>query len=82
MKLPNNYPVAKAQLLSLQKRLGEDPETMQFYEKLLTTDMENNSVKPVTFQYPQPELLHLSHHPVTNPNKPGKVCRVADAAST
>ena len=57
MKLPNNYSVAKAQLLSLQKRLRKDPETMQLYEKSLTTDLENNYVKPVTFQYPQPELL-------------------------
>ena len=56
---------------------------MQLYEKSLTTDLENNYVKPVTFQYPQPELLwYLPHHPVTNPNKPGKVRRVANAAST
>ena len=83
IKVPNNYPVAKAQLLSLQKRLRKDPETMQLYEKSLTTDLENNYVKPVTFQYPQPELLwYLPHHPVTNPNKPGKVRRVANAAST
>ena len=83
IKLPNKYPVAKAQLLSLQKRLRKDPETMQLYEKSLTTDLENNYVKPVTFQYPQLELLwYLPHHPVTNPNKPGKVRRVANAAST
>ena len=75
-KLPNNYPVAKAQLLSLQKRLRKDPEIMQLYEKSLTTYLENNYVKPVTFQYPQLELLwYLPHHPVTNPNKPGKVRR-------
>ena len=50
--MPNDYPLAKAQLLSLQKRLRKEPETMQLYEKSLTTDLENNYVKPVTFQYP------------------------------
>ena len=67
----------------LEKRFRTDPETMQLYEKLLTTDLENNYVKPVTFQHQQPKLLwYLPHHPVTNPNKPGKVRRVANAALT
>ena len=82
MNLPNNYPIAKTQLLSLHKWLRKNPETMQ-PEKLLITDKENNYVKPVTFQYPQRELLwYLPHHPVTNPSKPRKVRRVANAAST
>ena len=53
----NNYPVDIAQLQSLQKWLKNYPKTMEFYEKLLTTDLENNYVKSVIFQYPQPELL-------------------------
>ena len=33
-------------------------------------------------QAPPPESIwYLPHHPVTNPNKPGKVRRVANAAS-
>ena len=55
---------------------------MQFYEKSLTTELENNYVKHVTFQYSQTELLwYLPHHLVSNPNKPGKLRRGADAAS-
>ena len=74
-KIPKNYPKAKAQLQSLQKRLRKDPETMQVYEILLTTHLENNYFKSVTFQYPQPELLwYIPHRPVSNPNKPEKVC--------
>ena len=81
--MPKNYPLAKAQLQSLQKWLRKYPETMQLHEKLLTTDLENNYVKPVTFQYPQPELLrYLPHYTVSNPNKPGKVRRVTNAAVT
>ena len=39
-------------------------------------------VKPVEMQAPPPESIwYLPHHPVTNPNKPGKVRRVANAAS-
>ena len=81
-KLENNYPVAKAQLDSLQRRLNKDIELKQLYEKTLDTDLEKGYVKPVTFSNPAPEKIwYLPHHPVTNPNKPGKVRRVANAAS-
>ena len=39
-KLENNYPVAKAQLDSLQRRLNKDFELKQLYEKTLETDLE------------------------------------------
>ena len=81
-KLENNYPVAKAQLDSLQRRLNKDIELKQLYEKTLETDLEKGYVKPVTFSNPAPEKIwYLPHHPVTNPNKPGRVRRVANAAS-
>ena len=81
-KLENNYPVAKAQLDSLPRRLNKDIELKQLYEKTLETDLEKGYVKPVTFTYPLPEKIwYLTHHPVNNPNKPGKVRRVANAAS-
>ena len=81
-KLENNYPVAKAQLDSLQRRLNKDIELKQLYEKTLEKDLEKGYVKPVTFSNPAPEKIwYLPHHPVTNPNKPGKIRRVANAAS-
>ncbi|XP_075264413.1 uncharacterized protein LOC142356371 [Convolutriloba macropyga] len=81
-KLENNYPVAKAQLDSLQRRLNKDIEMKQLFEKSLETDLEKGYVKPVTFLNPAPEKIwYLPHYPVTNPNKPGKVRRVANAAS-
>ena len=56
---------------------------MQLYEKPLTTDLENNYVKPVKFQYPQPEILwYLPHHPVRTPKKPWKLRRLFNAAPT
>ena len=76
------YPVAKAQLDSLQRRLNKDFELKQLYEKILETDLEKVCVKSVTFSNPAPEKIwYLPHHPVTNSNKPGKVRRVANAAS-
>ena len=80
--MESKYPVAKAQLDSLQRRLNKDIELKQLYEKTLGTDLEKGYVKSVLFSNPAPEkILYLPHHPVTNPNKPGKVRRVANAAS-
>ncbi|XP_075252013.1 uncharacterized protein LOC142344310 [Convolutriloba macropyga] len=82
-KLQNNYfSAAVSQLKSLQKRLQNDPGLNQRYNQTLQTDLDKNFVKPVEMQAPPPELIwYLPHHAVTNPNKPGKVRRVANAAS-
>ena len=81
-KLENNYPVAKAQLDSLQRRINKDFQLKQLYEKTLETNLEKGYVKSVTFSNPAPEKIwYLPHHPVTNLSKPGKVRRVANAAS-
>ena len=46
------------------------------------TDFEKNLVKRVEMQDPQPDRIgFLPDHPVENVNKPGKVYRVANAAS-
>ena len=77
-KIQNNYFSAVSQLKSLQKRLQND----QNYNQTLQTDLDKTFVKPVEMQAPPPESIwYLPHHPITNPNKPGKVRRVANAAS-
>ena len=81
-KLQNNYFSAVSQLKSLQKRLQNDPGLNQKYNQTLQADLDKNVVKPVEMQAPPPESIwYLPHHPVTNPNKPGKVRRVANATS-
>ncbi|XP_075263032.1 uncharacterized protein LOC142354588 [Convolutriloba macropyga] len=81
-KLQNNYFSAVSQLKSLQKRLQNDPGLNQKYNQTLQKYLDKNFVKPVEMQAPPPELIwYLPHHPVTNPNKPGKVRRVANEAS-
>ena len=59
-------------------------ETLRIkYQETLQTDLEKGYVKPVVFTEPQPETVwYLPHHPVCNPKKPGKVRRVANAASS
>ena len=53
------------------------------YQKTLDADIEKGYVKSVTFSDTTPDRVwYLPHYPVTNPNKPGKVRRVSNAAST
>ena len=53
------------------------------YQKTLDTDIEKRYVKSVTFSDTTPDRIWLlPHHLVTNPNKPGKVRRVSNTAST
>ena len=55
---------------------------MQFYDKSLNIDLENNYVKCVSFQYSQPEFSwYLLHHPLSIPNKREDVRMLANAAS-
>ena len=82
VNLENNYPVAKAQIQSLEKKLSKDQLLKEMYQKTLDTDIEKGYVKPVIFSSIAPSRVwYLPHHPVTNPNKPGKERRVSNAAS-
>ena len=52
------------------------------YQKTLDTDIEKGYVKPVMFSsITTSRVWYLPHHAVTNPNEPGKVRRVSNAAS-
>ena len=82
IKLENNFYSALNQVKSLNTRLQRKPLLQEKYNKTLWTDLEKNYVKPVEMQDPQPERIwYLPHHPVESINKPGKVRRVANAAS-
>ena len=82
VNLEKNYPVAKAKNQSLEKKLSKDQLMKEMYQKTLDTDIEMGHVKPVIFSSITPSRAwYLPHHPVTNPNKPGKVRRFSNAAS-
>ena len=80
--LENNYPVEKAQVQSLDKKLKKDKALKDMYQKTLDTHLEKGYVKSVTLSDTTPDRVwYLPHHPVTNPKKPGKVRRVSNAES-
>ncbi|XP_048243021.1 uncharacterized protein LOC124146421 [Haliotis rufescens] len=83
--LPNNLKAAQRRLKILTKRIVRDPEfgvlyskTLNDYvskdqaEKLLAQEIDNSSCR----------TWYLPHHGVMNPNKPGKVRVVFDAATS
>ena len=82
--LPNNYGSALGQLYSLERRFQRDPNLKELYQQSIDTDIEKGFVKILgksevkgTFG----KEWYLPHHPVLNPNKPGKVRRVCHAAA-
>ena len=81
-RVENNIFAALSQLKSLHKRLSNDIQLKELYEQTLTTDLQKFYVNPVEMQQPEPEKIwYLPHHPVVNPNKPGKMLGVANAAA-
>ena len=54
------------------------------YNKINDTDLEKGHIKRLTKEETSDQARrtwYLPHHPVLNPNKPGKVRRVCDAAA-
>ena len=81
--IPNKYVVAKAQLESLQRQLQKDKLTMQHFDQSSSTDADKGYVIPVTFLHLPPlPIWYLTHHPVINPQKPGKNRRVTNGAKS
>ena len=82
--LPNNYRNAVKQLLSLENRLPKNSELKDAYSDRVKTDKDSGYLRilePTELQETKNEpQWYLSHHPVINPNKPGKVRRVSNAA--
>ena len=82
--LPNNYSSALGQLYSLERRFQRDPNLKSLYQQSIDTDVEKGLVKILDDSEVKGTFgkeWYLPHHPVLNPNKPGKVRRVCNAAS-
>ena len=82
--LPNNYSSAVGQLYSLERRFQGDPNLKSLYQQSIDTDVEKRLVKILDESEVKGTFgkeWYLPHHPVLNPNKPGKVRRVCNAAS-
>ena len=83
-KLPNNRVLAERRLQLLKKRFLRDSELFEKYKATIQDYMIKGYAKGV----PEDELVvddkplwYLPHHPVFNPNKPGKTRVVFDCAA-
>ena len=82
--LPNNYSSAFGQFYSLERRFQRDPKLEQLYQQSIDTDIENGFVKILGKSEEKGTFgkeWYMPHHLVLNPNKPGKVRRVCNAAA-
>ena len=83
--LPNNYSSALSQMKSLEYRLEKKPELKKLYQDSIKVDVEMGFVRILKQEELEATKLerqwYVPHHPVENPNKPGKVRRVCNTAS-
>lgn len=85
-RLPNNRLMAEKRLESLKRRLinPENREMATKYRDVIKEYVEKGyarKLSPEEAAHESDRCWYLPHHPVTNPNKPGKVRVVFDAAS-
>ena len=83
--LPNNYSSALNQMKSLEYRLERQPELKKLYQDTIKVDVEKGFVRILKQEELEATKMerqwYVPHHPEENPNKPGKVRRVCNAAS-
>ena len=82
--LPNNYFSALVQMMSLERRLGKDPQLKESYNKTIHEDFEKGYIvqvdKSECFRTNNGREWYLPHHSVIHPHKPGKMRRVLNGA--
>ena len=85
IELPNIYFSALVQLQSLEKRLAKDQTLREKYSINIKEDLDKDYVASVKDAHKVESRFerewYLPHHPVVNPNKPGKVRRVLNGAA-
>ena len=83
--LLNNYTSALSRMKSLEYRLQKKRELKKLYQDSIKVDVEKVFIRILKQEELEATKLerqwYIPHHPVENPNKPGKVRRVCNAAS-
>ena len=83
VSLPNNYYSSLAQFKTLERRLSKDPKLRERYAETIIENIRKGYVVTVEPHDPRKRSdreWYLPHHPVVNPNKPGKMLRVLNGA--
>ena len=81
---PNNRAMAVSRLHSTERKLKKNPEPARKYQDVINSYISKGHAKKLTPEESKEvtsKTWYLPHHAVLNPNKPGKVRIVFDAAS-
>ena len=81
VQLPNNRATAYSRLMLLKKRLQRDTELYQRYSTQMESYISQGYAERVDTKCSAKTVWYLPHHPVTSPNKPGKVRIVFDCSA-
>ena len=84
VQLPDNHEAAVTRLKAVERRLTRDPELCKSYCETVNkyvTEGHASKVSEDAGSHVQGRTWYLPHHAVLNPNKPGKVRVVFDAAA-
>ena len=84
VQFPKNLPMVLKRFALLQKRLVGDPEMLQKSMAVIEGYIHKGYARKLSPEEARtigPRTWYLPIHPVTNPNKPGKVRLVNDAAA-
>ena len=84
VKLPNNRSEAERRLWSLKRRFSRESDLEEKYRAVMEEYIVKGHARKLTSEEAAttgPKTWYLPHFPVTNPNKPGKVRIVFDAAA-
>lgn len=82
--LPFNRPMAEIRLRHLKRRLERDKDLHERYRSVVDGYIAKGHASKLTKEEAERrsnKTWYLPHHPVTSPNKPGKVRVVFDAAA-
>ncbi|XP_058448836.1 uncharacterized protein LOC131428813 [Malaya genurostris] len=85
IRLPDSKPMALSRLRCLEKRLDRDPELTRVLREKMADYIAKDYVRKLTaeeLEEKQQRVWYLPIFPVINPNKPGKVRIVWDAAAS
>ena len=81
---PYNYYPSLAHIEILERRSSKDPELRERYADTIREDIKKGHVVTVEPHDPCSRTdseWYTPHHPVINPNQPGKVCRLRNGAA-
>ena len=81
--LPASLPMAEKRLAGVKRRLERNPELKAMYCKEMQLLLNDGyaEIVPETERNRSGRVWYIPHHPVLNPNKPGKVRIVYDCAA-